>query len=175
MLAVDSIARLPVFRVVPRSSLHALLQITSPLRYAPGEVLMRQGEDAIGAIFIIEGRCRIELDRAGAPLPIGHALAGELVGEAGLFIRGAVRSATVVAEEPVEALLLYPSALVDPAAHEAMSAIEQRALHLVAERLSRTLTRERSQRPPAAQPHQAPARTSAPEIGLIERLRQIWG
>lgn len=74
--------------------------------YQAGEALMRQGDAAEGLLIILEGQAHAVLrSQDGADHLIGRFSRGDLVGEMALVTRAA-RSATVIADSPVRALLV---------------------------------------------------------------------
>lgn len=74
--------------------------------YQAGEALMRQGDAAEGLLIILEGQAHAVLrSQDGGDHLIGRFSRGDLVGEMALVTRAA-RSATVVADSPVLALLV---------------------------------------------------------------------
>ena len=69
--------------------------------FAPGDLLMREGDPGDGCCFIDEGTVRVELQRAGAPLVLGHIPVGGVVGEMSLM-GSTVRTASVFAESDLQ-------------------------------------------------------------------------
>ena len=70
-----------------------------------GVALMGQGEWADTVMVILDGRTKVCVDDGGRELVIAERGPGDLVGEHGIEA-GGVRNATVVATEPVLALVL---------------------------------------------------------------------
>lgn len=165
MVATDALTRLPAFRGMARADLETFKIVAPPVSFRQGAVLLRQGEAAIGAFLVVSGRCRVEVVAEGRMAVVGYIGAGEVAGELGLFTKGARRSATVVAEQPVEALILMPSLLHEPVARPVMAALERRTLANMAERVrTSTATYRRLDVPPPP-----PQR-----VGLGDRLRRLW-
>lgn len=74
--------------------------------YQAGEALMRQGDAAEGLLIILDGQAHAVLrSQDGGDHLIGRFSRGDLVGEMALVTRAA-RSATVIADSPVRALLV---------------------------------------------------------------------
>jgi CRP-like cAMP-binding protein len=69
--------------------------------YAPGDVVVREGDDALNLFLIASGRARVE---QGGTV-VGSLGPGEFFGELGILQRHA-RTATVVAEEELGCVLL---------------------------------------------------------------------
>lgn len=98
---VEAVRRLPAFVGCSERELAALCQEADELDFLPGAVLMREGE-ASGEVFLILSG-RVSVVHCGAV--IASVGTGETVGEMGLIDKGP-RSATVVADTPVRALIL---------------------------------------------------------------------
>jgi CRP-like cAMP-binding protein len=73
--------------------------------FAPGTPLMREGEPAGEVFVIIDGWTKICLDEGGVERIIAERGPGDLIGESGTA-PGNVRSASVIALEPVRALVM---------------------------------------------------------------------
>ena len=124
-----------------------------PARLAPyltresfhgGAILIRQGDPAETMLFIVSGRVRVELDRAGAPpLVVASAGPGVMMGEIG-FYTGVPRTAMVVAEVETAAEVLTRDGLArmerqDPA----LAALVHRLMScMLAEKLAGSTRRQ---------------------------------
>jgi diguanylate cyclase (GGDEF)-like protein len=83
--------------------LDALVPRARLLQLEAGQRLLQRGEANLRVYVVISGRLRVELDGGGSPLAyINH---GETVGELSL-LAGSAATATVVAEEPTQLLVL---------------------------------------------------------------------
>lgn len=147
MSAVLSLASLPAFRGCAASNIERFVKLAPPVRFRGQAVLLRQGEPASGAYLLLSGRCRAEVQDGDHHVVVGHAHAGEVVGELGLFTTSAHRSATVVAEEDVHALLLTQDLFDRPHAQPVLSIIERRALATMADRVRHSSQATRRHRP----------------------------
>ena len=77
------------------------------LRFASGELLMRENEPGESLFLIRQGCARIEVDSpSGARVRVAERRAGEIIGEMSL-LTGEPRSATVVAEDEVEVIEVH--------------------------------------------------------------------
>lgn len=168
MLATEEIQRLPVFRDCSRKSIDRFRTSAPPVEFAAGSVLLRQGDAALGAFLVVTGRCRVELEANGKTSVIGHIGPGEVAGELGLFLRDARRSATVVAEEPVQALVLSADLLRQADLVEPMSRVERRAMATLAERVRSSTGAYRRNAEREVQGNAEPT-------GIIAKLRSLWG
>jgi len=73
--------------------------------FAPGTVLMRQGEQADSVMVILGGRAKVCIDEDGRERVITERGPGDLIGERGT-VPGSVRSATMIALDTVRALVM---------------------------------------------------------------------
>jgi CRP-like cAMP-binding protein len=96
----QAVRRLAPFADCNEQEIGALCREADELDFLPGAVLMREGDSSHEVFLILSGR--VSVVRCGAL--IGSAGAGETVGEMGMIDRGP-RSATVVADSPVRALI----------------------------------------------------------------------
>ena len=78
--------------------------------YAPGEVLIEEGDEPRAIFFLRSGRVLIERDHLGTRVPIDDVGPGEVLGEMS-FVAGEPASATVVADEPTDADVIPASDL----------------------------------------------------------------
>jgi small-conductance mechanosensitive channel/CRP-like cAMP-binding protein len=97
-------------------------------RFARGEILMQEGEAGSSLLLLCAGCARVEVKGAdGLPVIVARRRAGDILGEMSLCT-GAARSATVLAEEEIEAIVVGKSAfgevlLADPTVAEQISEI----------------------------------------------------
>jgi protein lysine acetyltransferase len=100
--AVDAreLAGLEMFTGVDAADLTALARELEPLRAAPGEVLMRQGERALSFLIIALGHIEVRHTAPDGSTAVADIAPGLIVGEIAL-LRNAPRTATVVAAEEV--------------------------------------------------------------------------
>lgn len=96
----DVLAQMDVFKGCPAEDLEPLAARLQPLRAAPGQVLMRQGEQAVSFLLISSGTAEIKHVGDDGVVIIEHASAGMIVGEIAL-LRDIPRTATVTAAEPL--------------------------------------------------------------------------
>jgi len=121
--------------MLPPAALRDLFAAATERLFAPGEVMVRQGDPAEGLWILLEGTAHAMLrDHDGFDHNIGRFRGGDLVGEMALVTR-ATRSATVIADSRVRALLV-PTSEFDRLAvrHLELGVV---LTELVAERLGR--------------------------------------
>jgi CRP-like cAMP-binding protein len=73
--------------------------------FPAGTVLMHEGEPAENVMVILDGRTKVCIHESGRERVIAERGPGDIVGEGGRAPRG-IRSATVIAIEPVLALIM---------------------------------------------------------------------
>ena len=109
VLSIVKLSRLPMFASVPRSDLEDL-PVAPTRQHARGTALFQQGDAAEDAVRWWMA-CWVCVCAGGEPVrQVGSVRPGEIAGEQGLFVRGGVRNALVVATQPVT-LRLTPGLL----------------------------------------------------------------
>jgi serine phosphatase RsbU (regulator of sigma subunit) len=99
------------FADLPDERLDALIAASTPLRFAPGDLLMRQSEPSDYADVLVAGEADICADSEAGPILIAALRAPALVGELGAFA-GLCRTASVRARGEVTALRVAKADLV---------------------------------------------------------------
>ncbi len=100
---------------LPTKKRDEVLAAAARRRYAPGDVLFLQGEHARSLHLIDRGRVAARLTTpTGHTVTVEILVAGDVIGELALLMDDSRRSATAVALEPVETLVL-DAALLDEA------------------------------------------------------------
>ena len=135
MSTAQVLGALPAFKGCATSDLEAFVRLAPPVRFSPRSVLLEQGAAAKGAFLVLSGHCRAEVQAGDRHLVVGRINPGEVVGELGLFTDGVQRSATVVAEDEVQALLLTPALFDQPRVAPVVAIVERRALATLADRV----------------------------------------
>ncbi len=103
----DALARVDLFSGLREKDLKDLATYCSESTYAPGSVLLSQGEQGLGLYILTKGTVRITRKNSpdGAEQVLGTAGAGDVVGEMAL-LDDLPRSATVTAVDEVTVLKL---------------------------------------------------------------------
>ena len=99
--ATEPLRSIPLFATSSDRSIEVVARIVDEVTYAPGDVQVRQGDPGDSLIIIRSGAARVEQDGA----TIRRLGPGDFLGEIAL-IDGGVRTATVTAVEPIEALTI---------------------------------------------------------------------
>jgi CRP-like cAMP-binding protein len=103
---LDLIRRVPLFSMLTPLQAESLVEAVSKRRFKRGEVLVAQGSKSNALYIILSGRTRVVMtDSKGREVILATLRAGDYVGEMSL-IDGEPHSATVVAEQQVDALVL---------------------------------------------------------------------
>ena len=125
----------------------ALLAKAAVEQVAAGDVLVREGDPADRAFFVLAGRLRASV--ALGPGDIGdegpdsgrtvnEIPAGEVTGEAALFLTGGRRTATLTATEATTVLVLGRELFVPGVPNPALVALQSRVLVGLARRIDST-------------------------------------
>jgi CRP-like cAMP-binding protein len=92
-----------IFGELSEQDLKDLVIRSDLLVFAPGELMLQQGEASDSALLITAGEAEVTVDATPNPVALGRPTAGALIGEVGVFA-GVPRTATVRAGTEVEAL-----------------------------------------------------------------------
>jgi signal-transduction protein with cAMP-binding, CBS, and nucleotidyltransferase domain len=117
---------------VSAPALRELVAAAEDRTYAPGDILMAQGDAADGLFILLDGIAHASLRDQDGEHRIGSFCGGDLVGEMALVTREP-RSADVIADTPVRALLVRTAAFDRLAGRYLELAMV--LTHLVADRL----------------------------------------
>jgi small-conductance mechanosensitive channel len=126
-VAVRSVLQgIPFLAAAGESTLEQLAARASIARYGRGEVLFSQGDHGESLFVIVRGRVAIRMNKNGQDVLLGHQGAGDFIGERSL-LTGDPRTATAIAEDDTEAIIigadaLMPAVRADPAVAERISA-----------------------------------------------------
>lgn len=170
MSTAQALGALSAFRACRPADLDAFVGVAPTVRFPRDTVVISQGDTARDAYLLVSGRCRAEIQGGDRRMLVGRIGPGEVIGELGLFTAEAFRSATVVAEEDVHALLLAHDILDNPRARAVISVIEQRALSTLAERVRHNTG---SVRRCDEQVDDDPSASFV--SGMMGALRKLWG
>lgn len=96
-----SLRAIPLFAGCTDRSIEVISGIVEPAAFAPGDILVREGDPGDSLIVIVSGSATVE--QGGRQ--IRQLASGDFLGEIAL-IDGGARTATVTATEPIEALTI---------------------------------------------------------------------
>ena len=135
-LRTEGLADMELFEGCSAEQLHAVAERLRPLRAAPGQVLMRQGEQAVSFILIHSGRAEIRHTGEDDAVVLDEVSAGVIVGEIAL-LRDKPRTATVTATEPLSGYIGDEKAF---AAMADLPGVSERLLRTARQRLAAFVT-----------------------------------
>lgn len=107
---VEILGRSPLFEGLTEANLRKLAQFPTILQWEPGEILLKEGEQADTFLVLLAGNATVEVvPRPGAPsVQVARLQGGDLVGEMALLLEQP-RTATVIAESSVVAVAFQAS------------------------------------------------------------------
>src|ERR1700685_300309 len=97
-LRADELTELEIFKGCPAEDLMPLAASLQPLEAAAGQILMKQGEQAVSFLLIASGTAEIQHVAEDDVVTVEHVSAGTIVGEIAL-LRHIPRTATVTTTE----------------------------------------------------------------------------
>ncbi len=153
-------------RVLPPEMHRALAATTAKRLYAPGEVIVRQGDSSSELFVIDRGQVSVELTRDDKTFPIAKLGAGKFFGEMALMT-GEVRKATVRAVTECELLVIDHEAFQGTLA--SIPGIVERISELLAARQAE-LEAVASERRPDTEPMQERSRRLISQIKTFFKL-----
>lgn len=98
----DAAARVPLLAVLKPREREAVLRSAREQHYAPGDVVVAEGDPATRLYVVVDGTARVERAESG---PVGRLKPGDFFGELAL-IEEHGRTASVVAETELTCLLI---------------------------------------------------------------------
>jgi CRP/FNR family cyclic AMP-dependent transcriptional regulator len=99
---ISLLRNVPLFGQLSQRQLNAVARHVDEIQLRKGAVLAKQGAQGLEAIIIVDGRAQVVTDGK----TIAEVTAGDVVGEMSV-IDGKPRSATVIAETPMDLLVLH--------------------------------------------------------------------
>ena len=135
-LRTEGLAAMELFAGCSGDQLLPLSERLRPLRAEPGQVLMRQGEDAVSFVLIQDGRAEVSHTGDDGAVVLGEVPAGAIVGEIAL-LRAKPRSATVTAAEPLSGFIGDEKAF---AVMADLPGVSERLLRTLRQRLAAFIT-----------------------------------
>ncbi len=101
-MAAPDPSQIPLLAVLRPKDRDAILRYARQRTYAPGDVVVREGDPALNLFVVVSGHATVERDDAGV---VGRIGPGEFFGELGLIEQHG-RTATVIAADELTCLLL---------------------------------------------------------------------
>lgn len=109
-MAADQISRVPIFAPLSDDETSRLARASTTRVYAPGEAIVRKGQEGNSMFVILRGAVMVQIVDAGAVKTVNNLGRNDFFGEMSL-LTGQPRSATVVAERETEVLEIRKSAM----------------------------------------------------------------
>ncbi len=107
----EALQRCSLFELLDPEAFQILAQTATWRVYLPGQVIVRMGEQNDHDVFIVlRGTATVWFDTESASVPVGKLEPGDIFGEIG-FLTQRPRSATVVAEDRVDVLVIANTAM----------------------------------------------------------------
>jgi CRP-like cAMP-binding protein len=100
---VEMLRRVPLFAGVEPAKLKLLAFTSNRVRYRPGQVLFRQGEEGDAAYVLLSGSAEILVGSSGSEIRVAELGPNSILGEIAILCETS-RTATVRASAPLEAL-----------------------------------------------------------------------
>ena len=108
--AAEQISRVPIFAPLSDDETGRLARASTTRIYAPGESIVRKGQEGNSMFVILRGAVMVQIVDAGAVKTVNNLGRNDFFGEMSL-LTGQPRSATVVAERETEVLEIRKSAM----------------------------------------------------------------
>ena len=158
----DRLSAVDVFAPLSTDELRQLAMATVGHVFAPGETLIRAGDEGSSMFVVHNGRVQVQLTESGKSRPVAVLSEGNFFGEMALFT-GEPRTASVVALEETEVLEI---------GHAAMKHLFETNPSLV-ESISWTIAERRVGL--AASAEQATPNSLAESAGLLTSIKRFFG
>lgn len=160
-LIIDRLAAIDIFSPLSADELRQLASNSQSHVYAPGELIIREGERGASMFILNRGSVNVHIDDKGRPRTVATLNEGDFFGEMALFT-GEPRTANISAVEETEVLEIK---------HDAMRHLFKTNPDLV-ESLSRTITERRAGLAARAQTQTNEETDSA---GLLASIKRFFG
>lgn len=135
-LRTEGLAEMALFEDCSATALVGVAERLRPLRAEPGQILMRQGEEAVSFVLIQSGRAEVSHVGDDGVVVLDEVPAGAIVGEIAL-LRDKPRTATVTAAEPLSGFIGDEKAF---AAMADLPGVSERLLRTLRQRMAAFIT-----------------------------------
>ena len=135
---VETLRNIPLFAGLPTARLKLIAYTAEVVRFAPGEVMVQQGDPADAVYIIAEGEAEVWInDEDGNEIQLAVMGPNSLFGETGVISRSR-RTATVRARGPVVTFKIAANLFLDLVRQS--PEIGMQVMTVLAQRLERTST-----------------------------------
>ncbi|HVF30438.1 MAG TPA: mechanosensitive ion channel family protein [Pyrinomonadaceae bacterium] len=157
----DKLQQIPLFAPLAEEEVERLAKASSTRVYAPGEAIVRRGQEGNSMFVIVRGAVKVQIPESDYQKTINNLKANDFFGEMSL-LTGQPRTATVIAEEETEVIQIKKTALrplfeANPHLMKAISDIIEERRELLVE------TAEEEER------------IDEPTSGVLTSLRKFFG
>lgn len=136
---VETLRNIPLFAGLPTARLKLIAYTAEVIQFAPGEVIVRQGDAADAVYIIVEGEADVLLrSDEGADIPLNTMGPNTIFGETGVLCQGR-RTATVRARDRVVTFKISGKLFLDLLRQS--PEIGMQVMTVLAHRLERVTTR----------------------------------
>ncbi|MGH7265495.1 MAG: cyclic nucleotide-binding domain-containing protein [Candidatus Rokuibacteriota bacterium] len=136
---VETLRNIPLFAGLPTPRLKLIAYTAEVVQFAPGEVIVRQGDAADAVYIIVEGEADVSLrSDEGDEIPLNTMGANTIFGETGVLCQGR-RTATVRARDRVVTFKISGKLFLDLLRQS--PEIGMQVMTVLAQRLERVTTR----------------------------------
>ena len=132
---VDLLRRVPLFSQIDTAKLKLLALASERLRYAPGQVVMRQGDTGDAAFVIINGEAEVVIHNAHEEQVVAHLGRNDIVGEIAILC-DVPRTATIRASGDLDVLKITKDRFIRLLSD--FPAVSIGVMRVLADRLTRT-------------------------------------
>lgn len=132
---VDLLRRVPLFSQIDTAKLKLLALASERLRYAPGQVVMRQGDTGDAAFVIINGEAEVVIQKGQEEQVVAHLGRNDIVGEIAILC-DVPRTATIRAAGDLDVLKITKDRFVRLLSD--FPAVSVGVMRVLADRLART-------------------------------------
>ena len=106
----ERLQEVPMFAPLGEEEIEKLAKASSTRVYAPGEAIVRRGQEGNSMFVIVRGGVKVQIPENDYQKTINHLRANDFFGEMSL-LTGQPRTATVIAEEETEVIQIRKTAL----------------------------------------------------------------
>jgi CRP-like cAMP-binding protein len=175
-LAQSSADKLRPFRALPAREVAELERMAARVHFELGQVVFSQSDPADHALLLLDGRFSVSVQTDRGPRAVGDVWPGEIVGESALFLPGATRNATVLAEVNSVALLIDQDFLTKARGTRALCTAQRHLMSTSARRIRATnLAMRKAWQQQRAEASATQEQPSEGRSGFRQRLSKILG
>ena len=158
---VESLQQVPMFVPLGDDELEKLAKSSTTRVYAPGEAIVRRGQEGNSMFVIVRGKVEVQIPEGNAKKTIGELSANDFFGEMSL-LTGQPRTANVIAQEETEVIQIKKTSIRP--LFEANPDLMQAICNIIEERREVLVETEEHEES-----------TEAAQSGVLSSLRRFFG